>query len=97
MLVSAYDGCIDHHVFVVVITGQHLENALENTALRPSAEPLVHRFPMTETRRQITPGTAGSITIEYRFNEETIVFCRATNMTFAAGKNVLDPIPLIVA
>src|SRR6266567_4694424 len=25
-----YDGCIDHHVFVVVIAGQHLEDALEN-------------------------------------------------------------------
>jgi len=97
MLMSTYDGCIDHHVFVVVIAGQHLEDALENAALRPSAESLVHRFPMTKTRRQVTPGTAGSIAIEHRFNEETIVFCRAAHMTFTAWKNILDPIPLIVA
>ena len=94
MLMSPYDGCIDHHIFVVVIAGQHLEDALENAALRPSAVALVHRFPMTESCRQITPGTAGSIAIEYRFNEETIVFCRAANMTFTAGKNVLDPVSI---
>jgi len=48
MLVSAHDCRVDHHVFIVVIARQHLENALENPALGPSAEALVHRFPMTE-------------------------------------------------
>src|SRR5947209_7742709 len=96
MLVSTYNGCVEHHVFVVVIAGQHPEDAIENTAIRPSAKALMHRFPMTEARRQITPGTAGSISVEHRFNEETIVFCSAANMTFTAGKNVLDPIPLII-
>jgi hypothetical protein len=29
VLVSAYDGGVNHHVFVVVIVGQRLENARE--------------------------------------------------------------------
>jgi hypothetical protein len=45
---SAYNGGVDHHVFVVVIAGQQLENALENPALRPSAETLMDRFPVAE-------------------------------------------------
>ncbi len=48
MLMSAYNGGIDHHVFVVVIAGKQIENALENPALRPSAEPLMDRFPGAE-------------------------------------------------
>src|SRR6202047_2884649 len=57
VLMSAYDGGIDHHVLVVVIAGQQLENTVENPALRPAAETLMDRFPMAETLRQIPPRT----------------------------------------
>jgi len=66
---SANDGGIDHHVLVVVITRQQLENALENSALRPSAEALVNDFPRTETLGEITPGNAGSVSINNGFDE----------------------------
>jgi hypothetical protein len=46
MLVSPHDGRIDHHVFIIVIARQHLENAFE---LGPPAEVLVHRFPSNQT------------------------------------------------
>jgi hypothetical protein len=49
MLVSPNDSCVDHHVFVIVIARQQLENSLENSPLRPSTKALVHRFPVTET------------------------------------------------
>ena len=48
VLMSAYNGGIDHHVFVVVIAAQQLENTLENPALRPSAETLMDRFEVAE-------------------------------------------------
>ena len=48
---SAYNGGVDHHVFVVVIAAQQLKNTLENPALRPSAEPLMDRFEVAETLR----------------------------------------------
>src|SRR5580700_9395459 len=51
VLMSSYDGGIDHHVLVVAIGAQQLENALENPALCPSAETLMDRFPGAETLR----------------------------------------------
>jgi hypothetical protein len=49
--VSTHNGGVDHHVFVVVITRQHLENAIENSALRLPAEALVDYFPVAKTLR----------------------------------------------
>jgi hypothetical protein len=48
VLVSAHNGGIDHHIFVVMILGQQLENTFEDSALCPPAEPLVDRFPMAK-------------------------------------------------
>ena len=69
MLMRADNGGIDHHVFVVVIARQHLENSLENPALRPPTEALVDDFPITETLGEIPPRNAGSISVENRFHE----------------------------
>ena len=96
MLMSAHDGGVDHHVFVVVIARQQLENALENAALRPPAEALVHDLPVAETLGQITPGNARSISVKNGFDEQPIVRRRAADMAFTAGQKILDPIPLIV-
>jgi len=49
MLMSTYNGGVNHHVFVVVIAGQQLENTLENSALCPSTETLMDRFPVAKT------------------------------------------------
>src|ERR1700680_4285298 len=97
MLMSAHNGGIDHHVFVVVITRQHLENALENPALCPPIEALVDDFPVAETCGEITPGNASAISVQNRFDEQSIVRCRAANMAFPARQKILDAIPLIVA
>ena len=89
MLVSAYDGGIDHHVFVIMIGRQQLENALENPALRPPAEALVDNLPIAETLRQITPWNAGSISVQNGFDEQPVVRRRAANMAFAARQKSL--------
>ena len=96
VLVSADNGGIDHHVFVVVIARQHFENALENPALRPPAEALVDDFPVTETLGEITPRNARPISKENGFDEQPIVRRRAADMAFAAGQKILEPIPLVV-
>ena len=96
MLVSTNHGCIDHHVFVIVIAHQQLENPFENTALRPPAKALVDDFPIAETLRKITPWNAGSISVQNRFDEQPIIRRRAADMTFAARQKILDPVPLIV-
>jgi hypothetical protein len=69
MLMSTHNGGVDHHVFVVGIAGQKLENALENAALCPSAKALIYDFPVTETRWQITPGNSRPISVKHRINE----------------------------
>ena len=51
VLVSAHNGGIDHHVFVVMIFRQQLENTIEDPAFRPPAEPLVDRFPTAKPLR----------------------------------------------
>ena len=55
MLVSPNNGCVDHHVLVVVIAGQQLENTLENPALRPPVEALVDDVPVAEALGKIAP------------------------------------------
>jgi hypothetical protein len=93
VLVGAHDGRVDHHVFVVVIARQQLENA----AFRPSAEALVHDLPVTETRRKITPGDSRSVSVKNGFDEQPIVRRIAADMAFMAGQEILDPIPLVVS
>jgi hypothetical protein len=97
VLVSAHDGGVDHHVFVVVITRQHGENTLENPAFRPSIEALIDNLPIAKALRQIAPRDTGSKSEENRFDEQSIIRRSASDMAFAAGQKILDPIPLIVA
>jgi hypothetical protein len=85
MLMRAHNGGIDHHVFVVVIARQQLENALENSALCPSAEALVDDLPITEALRQIAPGNAGAIAVHNGFDEQPIIRRRTADVAFAAG------------
>jgi DNA-binding transcriptional LysR family regulator len=73
MLVGAHNGGIDHHVFVVGIARQQLENAPENPALGPPVEALVDDFPIPETRWKITPRHARSIPEKNGFDEQTII------------------------
>jgi hypothetical protein len=88
---------IDHYVFVVGIACQQLENALENAALRPSANALVHTLPVAKTRGQITSEDPCSISVKNRVDEQPIVCGIAANMAFTAGQKILDPLPLVVS
>ena len=94
---GAYDRGVDHHVFVVVITRQQLENAFENSALRPPAEALMNHLPAPETLWQITPGNPCPVSVQDRIDEQSIVGCGAADMALASGQKILDPIPLVVA
>src|SRR6267142_2740699 len=82
MLVRADNGGIDHHVFIVVIARQHLENTLENPALGPPAEALVDNFPISEALRKIAPRDARSISEKNGLHEQPVVRRGAANMAF---------------
>jgi hypothetical protein len=70
---------------------------IQNSALVPLAEALVHRFPMAGPLGQITPRTSSSIAIEHGFDEQAVIFCRASHMALAARKKILDPAPVVVS
>ena len=96
MLVSPHNRGIDHRIFVVRIGGQSLKQSLPNTALGPPAKAGVNILPRTKSFRQIAPWYARPVTIEHRFNKQTIVPRPYTDMAIAARKKILDPTPLIV-
>ena len=97
MLMGAYNSGIEHHVLVIMITRQDFENTFENTTFAPPPETRMDFSELTETAGKITPRNAGSVTIEHRFDKQTIVFGRTADVPFTTRKKILDPIPLIVS
>ena len=93
---STHDGGVDHHVFVVVITRQHLENAFKNPAFRQSIEALIDNLQIAKAPREIAPRDPGSKAKENRFDEQSIIRRRASYVTFTTRQKVFDPIPLII-
>jgi hypothetical protein len=89
MLMSAHNGGVDHHVFVVVIAGQELENPLEDAALGPSVEALIDDLPVAKALGQITPRDAGAKSEENGFDEQAIVGRRTAHMAFGARQNLI--------
>ena len=85
---SAHDGGVDHHVLVVVITRQQLENALENPALGPSAEALVDDLPIPETLRQIAPRDTSPIAVQDCIDEQSIVGRGAADMALTSRQKI---------
>jgi len=80
-----------------VVARQQLENALENSALRPPIEALIDNLPVAETLGQIAPRDASPVSVQDGLDEQPIVGRRASYMAFPAGQKILDPVPLVVA
>jgi hypothetical protein len=97
VLVSAHDGAVDHHIFVIVIASQFLENAIKNARLGPPVEALINNLPIAKTLGEITPRNPGSKSEQHRLDEEAIISCGAADVTFLARQKILDPLPLVVA
>jgi hypothetical protein len=93
---GTHDGSINHHVFVIGIARQQLENSIENAAPCPSTKALVHDLPVAKTRGQITPGDSCSISVKNCINKQSVVCCVAAHMTFPPRQKILDPLPLVV-
>jgi len=94
---SANNSGVDHHVFVIGVARQQLENSCKNPALCPAAETLMYALPIAKARRQIAPRNTGSKPVQNGFNEQPVIPRRTSDMAFATRQNILDPIPLIVS
>ena len=92
-----HDGAIDHRIFVVGIGSQVLEQALRYPLLGPAAEPPVGVFPIAQSFRQVAPGNSGAVSVEDGFDESAIIVGGYADIFRFSGKQVLDPLPLIIA
>ena len=81
VLMSTYNGAVDHRIFVVGLSSEMLENLLPDARFGPSTEALMHILPIAAAFRQIAPRHTGSITIQHCFDEQPIVRSCHPHMT----------------
>ena len=81
MLMSAHNGAVEHRVFVVGIGRKMLKYPLPHTGFGATAVASVDVLPVTEMLWQIAPGDAGSTTVEYGFDEQTVILGRHPDPT----------------
>src|ERR671920_2300539 len=62
-----------------------------------AAEAGMDLVPVAEALWQITPRNTSTVAVEHRLDKQAIVLGRDADMAFAAGQEVLDPFPLIIA
>jgi hypothetical protein len=97
MLVSSNDRAVDHHVSIVVVSGQVPENPFDNAALAPAPQSSVDVLPIPEPDRQVAPGNTCPIAIQHGFDKQTVICSIPADMALTARKKILDPFPLIIA
>lgn len=96
VLMRAYNGAVDHRVFVVGIGCQHFEYLLPCAALRPARKPRMNLNRVSKTFRQVAPRYACAITVKHRLDEQPVILGGDANMARTAGQKILDPVPLII-
>ena len=77
---SADDGGIDHHTFLVDFYLERFEDPRPMTAMRPVGETVENRLPRAKTLRQIAPRNACLGPVQNGVDERPVVQfgCRAT-------------------
>ncbi|BCI67166.1 hypothetical protein AAJCM20276_17900 [Acetobacter aceti] len=95
MLMRPDNGAVDHHVFVVVISGQITKYPFDHTAFTPAAQTSVHVFQSRNGSEDHARDTC-TIAIQHSFYEKTVVCSRAPDMTLTTRKKVFYPLPLVV-
>ena len=94
---SPHDGAVDHRVLVIVIGCQVLKDALPYAGFGPAAEPPVRILPVAEALRQVAPGYSRTVPVQHRLDKATIVTGGGTDVAPLAGKQILNPFPLVIA
>src|SRR5215471_8368645 len=94
---SPHDGAVDHRIFVIAIGCQVLKDALPDTGFGPAAEPPVRILPVTKALRQVAPWYSRTVPVQHRLDKPAIVTAGGTDVAQLAGKQVLNPFPLVVA
>src|SRR5215472_3564685 len=97
VLMRPHDGAVDHRVFVIAIGCQVRKDALPYPRFGPPAEPPVGILPFAQALRQIAPWDSRTVPVQHCLDKATIVTRGGTDVAQFAGKQVLNPLPLVIA
>jgi hypothetical protein len=97
VLMSSYNGRVDHGVCIVGIICQDFEKILPNATLGPTRKPCVYVFPSPEPFRQIAPRRTRPELPDHCFDNQSIATVAiAANCTRTTRQEILDPCKLII-
>jgi len=94
---GAHDGAVDHRVFVIAVSRQHLKQLFPHATLGPAGKSRVNLYRIAKALRQVSPGNAGAIPLEHGFHKQPVILGRDPDMAGAARQYILDPSPLIIS
>jgi hypothetical protein len=97
MLMGAHNGTVDHRIFVIGIRYQIVKHLLPYATLGPAAKARMHRLSIAKPLRQIAPGDAGTIAIQYRLHKQPIIGGCDTHRGGTSRQQILDPISLVLS
>lgn len=73
VLVNLDERTVDHHHVKPELGCQRCKNGVKDAATNPSVEPLIHRTPLAELRREVPPGSAGTGAPEDTLNGGAVI------------------------
>src|SRR5262249_59287960 len=89
---GVYNGFV-----VMPWAGRSQKAAPPSPGFAPAADPPVRILPVAEALRQVAPWYSCTVPVQHRLDKATIVTGGGTDVAQLAGKQVLNPFPLVVA
>jgi hypothetical protein len=96
MLVDADDGAVDGRILEIRVAGQTLEQALDDSGLRPATKAPEHSVSGAECLGQIAPGCPSAHHPQHRFQEQPVIRAGTPGITCFARQKRRDTLPLFV-
>ena len=94
---GAYNGAVEHRIFVVGIGGEMLEDPCPDPRFRPTAEASMDLDRVAEAVRQVAPGNAGPVAVRHGVDAQAVIVCGHADRTLPSGQEIPDLVPLVVA
>src|SRR5262249_4085900 len=91
------EGAVDHRFLVFARGSQMLKDPPPSAGCAPGPEPPVRILPVAEALRQVASWYSCTVPVQHRLDKATIVTGGGTDVAQLAGKQVLNPFPLVVA
>lgn len=94
MLMGARDGAAGHRILSVASVAKYLKPS-PIPGFRPTAVLAIYVLPAAETVGQVAPRNAGPMTLNHRFDEQSVVARGRSNMALATRQQVTNTLPLV--